>query len=56
VGKLNDRGDPADYDLPRVLGILKKSYFRGALSIEYVGDLPPVEGIRASRDLIIKYW
>lgn len=56
VGKLDGRGEVTEYDLPRVLGILKKSGFKGSLSIEYIGPLEPAEGVRVGRDLIRKHW
>lgn len=56
VGVLNEQGLPRDYDLPRVLKILKDVRYKGSLSIEYVGKTEPVEGVRQSREIIQKLW
>jgi sugar phosphate isomerase/epimerase len=56
VQNLNERGDPENYDLARVFDILKAHNYKGALSIEYVGSEGPIEGVRKSRALILKYW
>ncbi len=56
VNRVDARGEAADYDFPRVLGILKKNHYKGPLSIEYEGKGDPVEGVRSSRALILKYW
>jgi hypothetical protein len=35
---------------------LRLADYKGAISIEYMGEEDPVEGIRKTRDLIRRYW
>jgi L-ribulose-5-phosphate 3-epimerase len=56
INEFDAAGEAASYDFPRVLGILKKQNYRGPISIEYEGKGDPVEGVRKSRALILKYW
>lgn len=56
VNEFDERGEATDYDLPRVLGLLKKTNYKGPISIEYEGKGDPVEGVRKSKALIVKYW
>ena len=56
VNVFTDAGEAAEYDFPRVLGMLKKNHYKGPLSIEYEGKGDPVEGVQKSKALILKYW
>jgi sugar phosphate isomerase/epimerase len=56
VNEFDQNGEAASYDFPRVLSILKKQRFKGPISIEYEGKGDPLEGVRKSRALILKYW
>jgi len=54
--EFDERGEAASYDFPRVLNMLKAQKYKGSLSIEYEGKGDPVEGVRKSKALILKYW
>lgn len=56
VNVFDSKGEAAEYDFPRVLGMLKKVHYKGPLSIEYEGKGDPVEGVRLTKALIQKYW
>jgi L-ribulose-5-phosphate 3-epimerase len=56
VNVFDDKGEAAEYDFPRVLGMLKKTHYKGPISIEYEGKDDPVEGVRKTKALILKYW
>jgi sugar phosphate isomerase/epimerase len=56
VGEFDEKGDAKSYDFPRVLEMLKKNHFKGPISIEYEGKGDPVEGVRMTKALILKYW
>ncbi len=51
-------GEEPDIDYKRVLGMLKKAKYIGAISIEWEGADPkdPVEGVKRTRDLVRKHW
>lgn len=51
-------GEEERVDYPRCFEIMKKTGYRGAVSIEWEGREPadPVEGVRLSRDLILRHW
>lgn len=58
--KLKDfkaNGEATDSDYGRLLGILRANRYRGAVSIEWEGENhPAVEGVKMTRDLILKHW
>lgn len=54
--EFDDKGELKDYDLLRVLGLLKKNHYKGPISIEYEGKDDPVAGVQKTRSLILKYW
>ena len=56
VNVFDDKGEAAEYDFPRVLGMLKKIHYKGPISIEYEGKDDPVEGVQKTKALILKYW
>lgn len=49
-------GEEATVDYARLLGYLKAAHYKGAISMEFEGPGDPVEGVKKSRDLIIKHW
>jgi sugar phosphate isomerase/epimerase len=49
-------GEEATVDYARLLGYLKAANYKGAISMEFEGPGDPVEGVKKSRDLIIKHW
>jgi sugar phosphate isomerase/epimerase len=51
-------GEAVGADYGKLLGILKKDKYGGAVSVEWGGrsKLPPVEGVEKMRDLIRKHW
>jgi len=49
-------GEEETVDYARLLGYLKAVHYQGAISIEFEGPGDPVEGVKKSRDLIIKHW
>ncbi len=56
INEFDEQGEAKSYDFPKVLETLKKSNFKGPISIEYEGRGDPIEGVRKSRALIMKYW
>jgi sugar phosphate isomerase/epimerase len=51
----NGEAEGADYG--KLLGILKKDKYAGAVSIEWEGEgVGPVDGVKKTRDLILKHW
>lgn len=50
------RGEETSLEYGRVLSILRFASYVGALSIEYMGEDDPIEGIRRTRDLIRRHW
>jgi L-ribulose-5-phosphate 3-epimerase len=56
VNEFDDKGEASQYDFPRVLAMLKKTHYKGPISIEYEGKDDPVEGVQKTKALILKYW
>lgn len=50
------RGEETTVEYGRVLSILRLASYVGALSIEYLGEDDPLEGVRRTRDLIRRHW
>lgn len=50
------RGEETRLDYGRILSTLRLASYVGALSIEYLGEGDPVEGVRKTRDLIRRHW
>jgi len=50
------KGEETEIKYRRVLRMLKRAKYAGALSIEFEGKSDPIEGIKKTRDLILKYW
>ena len=49
-------GEETQVDYGRILGYLKAANYKGPISMEFEGPGDPVEGVKKSRDLIIKHW
>jgi sugar phosphate isomerase/epimerase len=51
-------GEESDIDYTRVLNMLRKANYTGAVSIEWEGNVPSdqVEGVKMTRDLVRKHW
>ncbi|MBM4086713.1 MAG: sugar phosphate isomerase/epimerase [Planctomycetes bacterium] len=49
-------GEEAASDYKTILEALKKSGYKGPISIEFEGGGDPVEGVKKTRDLIIRHW
>jgi sugar phosphate isomerase/epimerase len=56
INEFDERGEASSIDFPRILNMLKAQKYKGSLSIEYEGKGDPVEGVRKSKALILKYW
>jgi sugar phosphate isomerase/epimerase len=56
VNRFDEHGEAAEYDFPRVLGLLKGVHYKGPHSIEYEGEGDPMEGARQTKALLVKYW
>ncbi|MCS7301610.1 MAG: sugar phosphate isomerase/epimerase [Fimbriimonadales bacterium] len=50
------RGEETSLDYGRILSQLRLASYVGALSIEYLGEGDPLEGVRKTRDLIRRHW
>ncbi|MCX7688328.1 MAG: sugar phosphate isomerase/epimerase [Fimbriimonadales bacterium] len=50
------RGEETQLEYGRLLSHLRLAGYSGALSIEYMGEGDPIEGVRKTRDLIRRYW
>ncbi|GIV08602.1 MAG: hypothetical protein KatS3mg019_0693 [Fimbriimonadales bacterium] len=50
------RGEETSLDYGRILSTLRLASYVGALSIEYLGEGDPTEGVRKTRDLIRRHW
>jgi sugar phosphate isomerase/epimerase len=49
-------GEEMGVDYKTILGLLREANYKGALSIEFEGKGDPFEGVKMTRDLILKYW
>ena len=49
-------GEATNSDYGKLLGILKADKYPGAVSIEWEGRGDAVEGVKKTRDLILKHW
>jgi sugar phosphate isomerase/epimerase len=56
IREFDDKGESKTYDFPRVLEMLKKARFKGPISIECEGQGDPMENVRLTKALILKYW
>lgn len=49
-------GEEARIDYGRILKMLRDARYKGALSIEFEGGGDPIEGVKKTRDLLLKHW
>jgi len=49
-------GEESSIEFGRILKMLKDANYRGAISIEFEGGGDQIEGVKKTRDLILKYW
>ncbi len=56
VGGFDEKGEATGIDIPRIFTMLKQHNYKGPLSIEYEAKGDPVEGVKKTRALILKYW
>ena len=49
-------GEETTIEFARVLKMLKDAKYKGAVSIEFEGPEDQIEGVKKTRDLILKYW
>ena len=49
-------GEATNSDYGKLLGILKENNYAGAVSIEWEGRGNAIEGVKKTRDLILKHW
>jgi len=49
-------GEETVVDYARLLKMLKDAKYKGAISIEFEGPGDQIEGVKKTRDLILKYW
>jgi len=52
----DENGEETRMDYGRLLGMLKAARYRWAVSIEFEGRGDAVEGVKKTRDLILKHW
>jgi len=52
----NEQGEDVNKDYKRLLQMLKDANYKYAVSIEYEGPEDQIEGVKKTRDLILKYW
>lgn len=52
----NEQGEDVNKDYKRLLQMLKDAKYKMAVSIEFEGPGDQVEGVKKTRDLILKYW
>lgn len=52
----NPDGEEAEISFERVLKMVKDAKYKGAISIESEGKYDQIEGVKKTRDLILKYW
>jgi len=56
LADFKEDGEATNSDYGRLLGILKAAKYAGAVSIEWEGKGEAVQGIRKTRDLILRHW
>lgn len=49
-------GEEVDVDYARIFKMLKDAKYEGAISIEFEGPGDQIEGVKKTRDLILKHW
>lgn len=54
--QFNDKGEDVNKDYKRLLQSMKDANYSRAVSIEYEGGEDQVEGVKKTRDLLLRYW
>lgn len=54
--EFNAQGEETGADYKRIFEILRAANYKGAVSVEWEGPGDPIEGVRKTRDLIVKHW
>ncbi len=52
----DEKGEETSVSFERLLKMLKDARYQGAVSIEFEGPGDQLEGVKKTRDLILKYW
>lgn len=52
----NADGEESQIDYQRVLAMMKAAKYKGAISVEFEGGGDQVEGVKKTRDLVVKHW
>ncbi len=52
----DEKGEETSVSYGKVLQMLKDANYKGAVSIEFEGPGDQIEGVKKTRDLILKYW
>jgi L-ribulose-5-phosphate 3-epimerase len=52
----DDKGEETSVSYGKVLQMLKDANYKGAVSIEFEGPGDQIEGVKKTRDLILKHW
>ena len=52
----NPDGEESSVEYGRLLKMMKDANYKGAVSIEFEGPGDQIEGVKKTRDLILKYW
>jgi sugar phosphate isomerase/epimerase len=56
LADFKDDGEATNSDYGKLLGILKAAKYSGAVSIEWEGKGEAVQGVKRTRELILKHW
>jgi sugar phosphate isomerase/epimerase len=56
LADFKDDGEATNSDYGKLLGLLKAANYAGAVSIEWEGKGEAVQGVKRTRDLILKHW
>ena len=56
LSRFKPDGEAENSDYGALLAILKKLKYNGAVSVEWEGEGEPIEGIKKTRDLVLKHW
>jgi len=56
LADFKEDGEATNSDYGKLLGILKAAKYAGAVSVEWEGKGEAVQGIKRTRDLILKHW
>jgi len=54
--RFNAQGEDPDIDGSRIVAMLRRAGYQGAVSIEFEGAGDQIVGVQKSRDLLLRYW